>query len=154
MNSIHDYAPGDKKILTRISICFAAIFTVLSSINYFIQFTAVRQSILQGHLEGLEQFVQLNPASVTFALAMLGWTLFLGLSSFFIAPVFSGGRLEKVIKYLFFINGIFCMIGAIGYVFEMLLLSLLYFSVMGIAMIVIAISSGRILFKRLEKVSN
>lgn len=43
------------------------------------------------------------------------------------------------------------MVGGTGYVFEILLLSLLYFSVMGIAMIVIAISSG-ILYKRIEKV--
>ena len=106
INSIHDYARNDKKILTRISICFAIVFAALSSINYFIQFSAVRLNILHGQPEGVEQFIQLNPLAVITAINILGWTLFLGLSSLFIVPIFSGSGLEKLIRLSFLINGV------------------------------------------------
>ena len=148
VNSLHDYAPNNKKILTRISISFAIVFTVFSSINYFIQFSAVRLNILHGQPEGLEQFIQLNPLSLITAINILGWTLFLGLSSLFIVPIFSGGRLHKVIQLSFLANGILCILGAIGYVFEILLLNILFFYGMGAAIMVIGISLS-ILFKRI-----
>jgi hypothetical protein len=152
VNSIHDYAGNDKKVLAKLSIWFAIIFAVLSSIHYFIQFSAVRQNILQGHLDGLEQFVQLNPTSIIAAVNLLGWTLFLGLSSLFIVPIFKGGRLEKVIKYSFMANGIFCILGSIGYVFNIYILNFVFFNGMGASIIAIGISSS-ILFRRIGKTS-
>ena len=152
VNSIHDYAKfrTDKKILTRNAICCAVIFAMLSSINYFVQFTAVRQSILTGNLEGLDQFVQLNPVSAIAAINILGWTVFLGMSSLFLVPVFSGTGLEKVIKYSFLLNGTFCILGAIGYVFKIMALSFLFFYGMGAAVIVVSIVLS-IWFRRMEK---
>lgn len=123
--SIHEYAHSDKKILTRIAICFGIIFVGLSSITYFIQFTVVPQNISEGSINGLEQFVQLNVKSFIAAIVVLGWGMFMGLTSIFIAPVFSGGRLEKSIKWLFIISGIFCIINMIGYVLQTVTLSLL-----------------------------
>jgi len=105
--------------------------------------------MLHGHTEGLEHFIQLNPDSVIVAINMLGWTVFFGLSSLFIVPIFSSGKLEKVIKFSFLVNGIICILGAIGYVFEITILNILFFYVMGAAVIVIAISSS-IWFKRLD----
>lgn len=148
VNCIHDYTDNAKKILTRISICFAAIFTTLSSINYFVQISAVRQSIIKGQLEGLEQFIQLNTSSPMYALVMLGWTLFLGLSSLFLVPVFSGGRLERVLKVSFLANGSFCIIGCLGYVADIMLLNILYVGGMGTSMIVVSVSLA-VLFRRI-----
>ena len=153
LNSVHDYAAEDKKILTRIGICFGVGFAVLICSNYFVQLSIVRQSITQGHLEGLGQIVQANPASAVSAINMLGWSLFLGLSSLFVAPVFSGSRLEKVIKIMFLLNGLSCILGGIGYVFEFTLL--LFFSInfgMGGSVTIITILLC-VLFKRLEKSS-
>jgi energy-converting hydrogenase Eha subunit C len=150
VSSVHDNTSDEKKPLTRASLCFSLIFATLSSIHYFVQFTAVRLGILHGHIEGLEQFIQLNPDSVIVAINMLGWTVFFGISSLFMVPIFSSSKLGKVIKFSFLVNGIICILGAIGYVFEIVILNVLFFYIMGAAVMVIAISSS-IWFKRLDK---
>jgi hypothetical protein len=118
LHCISDYATEDKKILSRISICFATIFTTCVGIHYFIQISSVRLSIANGQTGGLEQFIQSNPTSGIAGINMVGWTIFFSLSCFFLAPVFSGNRLNNVIKYALISNGIICVLGGIGYVFN------------------------------------
>lgn len=65
------YSPG-KKLLARIGIDFGLAFAVLTGINYFVQLSAVRLSLLKGELQGLEQIVQANPISGISAINMLG----------------------------------------------------------------------------------
>jgi hypothetical protein len=55
----------------------------------FRQITAVRLNVVAGRVEGLEHFVQANPYSILSAINMLGWSVFLGLASLFVGPVFS-----------------------------------------------------------------
>jgi hypothetical protein len=86
--------------------------------HYFTQISAVRINVLAGRTEGLEHFVQANPYSILSAINMLGWTVFLGLASLFLAPAFSGGRRERVIRWAFVLAGLFCLGGGIGYVWE------------------------------------
>jgi hypothetical protein len=116
--SITEYAAENKKILGKISIGFATIFTTCIGIHYFVQISSVRLSIIKGQLDGLTQFIQSNPTSGIAGINLVGWTLFFSLSCLFIAPVFSGNRLNKVIKYAFIANGIFCILGGIGFVFD------------------------------------
>jgi hypothetical protein len=122
LHSIDDYASVDKKILSRISISFATIFAACIGIYYFIQISSVRLSIAKGQIAGLEQFIQSNPISGIAGINMVGWTLFFGLSCLLIAPIFTGSRLNKVIKYAFISNGIICILGGIGYVFDNIIL--------------------------------
>ena len=137
LSSIHDYVVEDKKLLAKISIYFGVIFTTLISINYFIQLSAVRLNILKRQIDGLGQFVQSNPTSGIAAINMLGWSVFLGLSSMFIAPIFSGNGLEKIIKLSFLANGFICILGGIGYVFDIVLLVFLSMNLgMGISLLV------------------
>jgi len=141
LNCIHEITPDDRKVLSRISLCFGLVFATLTGINYFVQLSVVRQNIAANHLEGLLQVVQANPASAVSAVNMLGWSLFLGLSSLFVAPVFSGSRLALVIKIAFLANGIFCVLGGIGYVFEWLVLLFLSINIgMGGAVMTAAIA--------------
>jgi hypothetical protein len=63
LNSIHDYAQGEMKTLSRISLVFGAIFAALISIHYFLQISVVTLHLNSGRLEGLEQFIQGNPNS-------------------------------------------------------------------------------------------
>jgi hypothetical protein len=122
LNCIYDHTSQEKRLLARIGINFGLAFAVFTGINYFVQLSAVRLSLLKGELQGLEQIVQANPISGISAINMLGWTLFLGLSSLFIAPVFSGSKLEKAIGMAFLVNGFFCLLGGIGYVFDIIIL--------------------------------
>lgn len=153
LNSIYDYAPADKRFLARISLCFGVMFAVLTGINYFVQLSAVRLSIARGEFQGLEQIVQANPWSAISAINLLGWSLGLGLSSLFVAPVFSGSRVAQIIRLAFFLNGIFCLLGGLGYVLDMVVLVFwtLNFG-MGGAVLATAISLC-VLLKRMERLS-
>ena len=153
LNSIYEFADDDKKVLARIAIGFGLGFAILTGINYFVQLSVVRQSIANGHVEGLVQVVQANPTSAISGINILGWSLFLGLASLFAGSVFSGSRLEKTIRIMFLLNGIFCILGGVGYVFEMIVLLFLSINFgMGGAVTTITILLS-ILFKRLEKLS-
>lgn len=151
LSALHDYARDRQKILTRISLGFGLAFAVLIGINYFVQLSTVRQSVLHGQLTGLEQVAQANPMSAMTGLNMLGWSLFLGLASLFAAPIFSGGRLEKTIKWALVINGLCCLLGGLSYIYEQSLFVFLFITLgMGGAVTVAAIAIG-ILFWRLAR---
>ena len=92
-----------------------------------------------------------NPGAAILAVNMLGWTLFFGLSSLFAGVVFSGSRLEKVIRYAFLLNGIFCLLGGIGFLFEITALVFLTINLgMGASVLVITIALT-FLFRRLDR---
>jgi len=118
LHTIHEVTPAGRKVLTRISISFGSLFAVTVGIHYFVQVSAVRLNVLAGRTEGLEYFVQANPHSILSAINMLGWTIFLGLASLFVAPVFSVSKSERLIRRAFLLNGLFCLAGAVGYVWE------------------------------------
>ena len=150
LNSIHDYAENSKKILTRIGICFTIVFTVLSSIAYFTQFTLVRQNIIKDTVDNLELFINFNPNSFTSALTILGWNLFAALSFIFIAPVFYGNRLNLFIRILLILIGIFSIIGLIGAILEIYFLFGLYQITVTVLSIILLISFS-IFFRKIEK---
>lgn len=148
LSSIKEYAPDNKKILANISVYFGIIFSGLISINYFVQLSAVRISLLRGEITGLEQFIQSNPISGMAAINILGWSIFFGFSSIFIAPIFSGNKLEKIISYSFGANGVICILGGIGYIFNIVILVFLCMNLgMGLASLT-ALISLIIWFKR------
>lgn len=125
LNSIHDLAREDvahvaegSATLTRAALVFGAIFATLSGIHYFIQLSTVRLNIASGELQGLEQWAQANPGAPLLAVNMLGFTLFLGLASLCVAPAFGVGRLQKVIRASFVANGLFCLLGGVGFVLQ------------------------------------
>jgi len=78
----------------------------------------VRLSIAPGQTDGLTQFIQTNPTSSIAGINIVGWTLFYSLACFFVAPVFQETRLYKVIKYALIVNGIICVLGGIGYIYD------------------------------------
>lgn len=153
LNSIYEYADAGKKILARIGLHFGLAFAVLTGINYFVQLTAVRFNLAQGELQGLEQWLQANPISALSAVNLLGWTLFFGLSSLVVAPVFAGGRLETVIKVAFLANGVFCLLAGIAYAFDLVVLLFLTINLgMGGAVLVASVALC-ILFYRQQTLS-
>jgi hypothetical protein len=116
--SIHELASGERRLLARIALSFTVIFAALTAINYFVQLSAVRLAIQRNAIEGLEQIVQANPISAVAAINVLGWSLFLGLASLFMAPVFTGRGLQRFISVCFWINGAMCLLGGVGYVLD------------------------------------
>jgi MFS family permease len=106
------------KVYARLSISFGLLFTLLACINYFIQFSIVRLSVNSGKIANLDAFVQFNPLSFASAINMLGWSLFLGLSVFFLAILFQGNRLSLAIRMSFYLTSVCCLCGFVGFVFD------------------------------------
>jgi hypothetical protein len=151
LHSVHELAPEERKFLSRLGLAFGTIFVTCSSIHYFIQISTVPLSIARGELDGLSQFIQSNPDSGIAGLNMAGWTLFLGLSSLFIAPVFRGKGLHRTIRIAFLINGIICITGGIAFIFDKILIIFLCMNLgMGGALIIAIFSLFRY-FRRQKK---
>lgn len=114
MLSIHYSAPEDKKILTHLGLIFTAIYTAIQSINYYVALAVISPNILIGETEGLALFVWANPYSIFIALEGLGYG-FMSLATLFVAPIFTKGKLEHSIRWLFIVNGVIGIAGIIGY---------------------------------------
>jgi hypothetical protein len=151
VNCIHDYTNEGKKVLSRIGLSFALLFAIATGIHYFLQISIVRLSLAAGQIEGLEQFIQANPYAAVAGINMLGWTLFLGLSCLFLAPVFDDGGLERVIRYALLANGIIVTLGGIGFIFDATILVFGTMNLgMGAALLILSIALA-FWFKRLNR---
>ncbi len=148
INGYYEYAGESERVLVRIGLIFGLAFALLSSLNYFVQLTSVRLNIIHENFSGIEYFTQANPNSLMTAAVMLGWTLFLGLSSLFIFPVFKTGRPARILRFAFLFNGFSCLMAGVGYIFQVDALTFLFTNIgTGGALMVISISSIR-LFRR------
>jgi len=116
MVSIHYYARDDQKIWSQLGLAFAIVYVVMASINYIVQLTIVRLSILNKETDGLAMFVMGNPHSIFWALASA--YVFMNLAMLFAAPVFEGGKLERWIRWLFLANGASVVITIFGIVVD------------------------------------
>lgn len=149
--SIYDFAKNEKKVLIRIGICFGIIFVVLMSMCYFVQLTVIPQNIYNGQLDGLEQFVELNTKSFMASMVVLGYSLFLGLASLFIAPAFYQSRLEKSICLFLIIGGISSILELIGSLLpNLLMLSIAFTGIANVSLIIVGILLC-ILFGKIQK---
>ncbi len=148
--AVEEYAAADRKILARLGTLFALAAVVLTGGFYFVQISAVRLNLAQGTVTALEQVIQGNPYSAFAALNMMGWTLFLGVSSLVVAPIFGGGRLERVIRVAFLVNGVNSMVGALAYIFAIVPLVFITMNlVLGGAILTVTIGL-MMLFRRLR----
>lgn len=147
LSSFYDLAGPQQKPLARAALLMGVLFAGMISMHYFVQLSTVRLAVASGQTAGLEQFVQANPISAMSAINMLGWTLFFGLSSLLIAPVFTGRGLGKFIRIMFLINGVCCLLGGVGFVLDSALLVLLTID-FGMGGAVIAITLALCLFFR------
>jgi hypothetical protein len=119
MACIHHYASGDKKLFSLIGLSFAIIATALISIDYFIQLTVMKPSLLRGETDGLSLVSQYNPHGIFIALETLGYIM-MSCAFGFAAAVFTGrDRVERALRWLFIVGFVL----AVG---SLVVLSLLY----------------------------
>jgi hypothetical protein len=103
MACIDAYAADTKKILSRIAVSFALGYAVVIMVNYFVQFTVVMPSLQSGETQGLSLFTQYNPHGFFIALEALAY-LTMTVAFLFAGPVFSGGRVERLVRGLFILT--------------------------------------------------
>ncbi len=79
MAAVHAYAAPQYKVHSLVAFAFMVLMAGLTSSVHFVELTAVRQSAT----------ASLTWPSTAYALELLAWDLFLGLSLLFAAPVFT-----------------------------------------------------------------
>ncbi len=104
MAAVHAYAPPEHKIHGVVAVAFMVILAGLTSSVHFVELTAVRQS----------STANLTWPSTAYALELLGWDLFLGLSLLFAAPVFRGSKLAHAVRTGLSVGGTLCLVGILG----------------------------------------
>jgi hypothetical protein len=104
MVSIHRAAPPDRRIWSHAAVAFATIYTVLISINYYVQLTWVAPRLAAGRTEGLEMFLFTPFDSFLYAVDILGYS-FMSLATLFAAGAISGRGLERVARAFLVANG-------------------------------------------------
>lgn len=108
--AVHVAAPRASRAFTLSGVAFSAVYTAIVATNYYLQLFVVRLGLLEGSLEGLALLAMPNFHSVFFALEAVGYG-FSSLALLVVAWRFADGRLERIVRLLFVING---LIGVIG----------------------------------------
>jgi hypothetical protein len=103
MAAVHGHASVDRKIYGVIALAFTILFSGTTSVVHFVELTALRQLGSAGIVW----------PSTDYAVELLAWNLFLGLSLLFAAPVFTGVA-ESGVRRGLFIGGVLCVAGTVG----------------------------------------
>jgi len=110
MVSVHSFADKNKKIFSRIAFSFALGSSVILLSCYFVQFTVIPASLINGETDGIALITQYNPHGIFIALEELGY-LMMSFSFLFIAPVFKEkNRIQIIIKWVFIVAFILAII--------------------------------------------
>lgn len=103
MACIHSYASEKMKIFSLVGLSFSLIYATLITANYFLLWTVDIPSISSGQTANLSIITMYNPHGIFVAIESLGY-LMMSLAILFTAAVFSGGRLERSIRWLFILT--------------------------------------------------
>ena len=102
---IHQLSPTDRKVWSLAALAFAIAYTVLISINYFVQLTWVTPRLIAGRTAGMEQFLFVPFDSFLYSVDILGYS-FMSMATLFAAGVFSGKGMERTAKWFLIANGL------------------------------------------------
>jgi hypothetical protein len=103
--SIHQLASPDRKVFSHAAVVFATAYTVLISINYYVQLTWVAPRLAAGRTMGMEQFLFVPFDSFLYAVDILGYS-FMSVATLFAAMVFTGRGIERVARWFLIANGL------------------------------------------------
>jgi hypothetical protein len=111
--AVHYYASPVDKVFSLTSLIFILVATGITSSVHFLSLS-ISKSEEAAQFSNFTFFFSFKWPSVVYALDILAWDLFFGLSMLFMAPVFKKGKFEKNLKSLLIICGILSIIGLIG----------------------------------------
>lgn len=104
MAATYETAEPDRRILGLLAVIFAGIMAGLTIAVHFVALTAGRQT----------DFTVLQWPSTLYAVELLAWDVFLGLSLLCAAFVFRGSGIRGLGRWSLFIAGALSLVGVIG----------------------------------------
>jgi hypothetical protein len=105
MVSIHQLSAPDRKVWSHVAVTFATVYTVLTSINYYVQLTWVGPRLAAGSTHGIEPFLFVPFDSFLYAVDILGYS-FMSASALFAANVFKGRGIVQTVRWFLIANGL------------------------------------------------
>jgi hypothetical protein len=102
--STHQLAPPERRVWSQAAVAFATIYAALISINYYAQLAWVGPRLARGQIAGMEAFLFTPFDSFLYAVDILGYS-FMSLATLFMAKVFTGGGLERSLRWFLIANG-------------------------------------------------
>ena len=116
--SIHYIAPIEKKLFSFVSVAFALITASVLLIAYFVQFSVVPVSVMNGETDGIALITQYNGHGIFIAMEDLGY-ITMSISFLFLAFIFSmKNRLEKTIRIILFMSFVITFLSFVFYSFK------------------------------------
>ncbi|HEU4860571.1 MAG TPA: hypothetical protein VFT15_12075, partial [Chitinophagaceae bacterium] len=113
MVAIHECAPQSAKVFSLTALGWMLLLAGSTVIVHFINLTLWRQISVQQKIDYV-RFLGWEWPSMMYAIELVAWHLFFGLSMFFAAFVFKGKRWEKVVRIALIATGLLCIFGLIG----------------------------------------
>src|SRR5678815_585100 len=113
MVAIHECAPQSAKVFSLTALAWILLLAGSTVIVHFVNLTLWRQISDQQKIDYV-RFLGWEWPSMMFAIELVAWHLFFGLSMFFAAFAFKGVGKEKIVKQGLIITGILCIVGLIG----------------------------------------
>lgn len=104
MAAVYERAAPHARHYASIALSFAVVMAGLTSAVHFVALSAGRQTGLTA----------LAWPSTLYAVELLAWDLFLGLSLLFAAPVFKGPGLQNAVRWSLTVTGGLCLLGTAG----------------------------------------
>jgi hypothetical protein len=115
MASIHSSAAAPHQVFSQIGLSFAVVAAVILAGDYFVQFSVVPVSLMNGETEGITLLTQYNPHGLFIVLEELGYIV-MSLSFLCMAPGFAGRtRLEAAVRWVFVAAFILTVVALAGY---------------------------------------
>jgi len=105
MVATHQLAPRERRVWSHAAVSFATVYTVMISINYFVQLTWVAPRLARGQTAGIEAFLFTPFDSFLYSVDLLGYS-FMSLATLFVAKIFTGKGLERITRAFLIANGL------------------------------------------------
>ena len=105
MLSVHEATPPERRIWSHAAVAFATVYTVLISLNYFVQLAWVGPRLSAGRPQGLEPFLFVPFDSFLYAVDILGYS-FMSVATLFAAFAIPGGGMRRITRWFLFANGL------------------------------------------------
>lgn len=113
MAVIHDCAPPGGKLLSLTALGWTLVWAALTVTVHFVQLTVARRIDVQAS-PGFARLFGFEWPSLLYAVELLAWHLFLGLSLVLAAFAFAGRGTEAAVRVGLTTSGLLCIAGLIG----------------------------------------
>jgi hypothetical protein len=105
MASIHEVAPAEKKLWSRLGLAFAGLYAPLVSVVYVVALNVEEPFVMRGQAAQVALLSANHPGAVLWSIDGLGYG-FMSLATLFAASAFGPDRLGRWIRWLFFAHGV------------------------------------------------